>query len=225
MTKLDNELALITQIVTHDLRDPLRQVLTNCASLEKSSYNSPTINSIIRNTELVLARIEYLKKYVQFDIDKESFADVDCNKVLIDAKNNLAVAIEKSGAKIIAAPLPVVWGNYRYLVQLFTYLLDNAIKFCGNAIPSIAISCSKESDKWLFKINDNGCGIDNVYKVLVFTLFQRLNPENDTNSQETSNLGIGLPFSKKIVEGHGGEIWFKSSENHGTVFYFSIPNC
>jgi len=36
-------------------------------------------------------------------------------------------------------------------------------------------------------------------------------------------FGIGLPFSKQIIEAHGGEIWFESGDNQGTIFYVRLP--
>ena len=64
----------------------------------------------------------------------------------------------------------------------------------------------------------NGIGIDAEYKDKVFVLFQRLHIRDMYDG-----TGIGLAMAKKIVERHGGRIWFESELGKGTIFYFTIP--
>ena len=67
-------------------------------------------------------------------------------------------------------------------------------------------------------MKDNGIGIGLRYADRLFTLFQRLHSRD-----EYPGTGIGLSISNKIVERHGGEIWFESKTGKGTTFYFTIP--
>jgi signal transduction histidine kinase len=67
-------------------------------------------------------------------------------------------------------------------------------------------------------ISDNGIGIDDLHKKRIFFLFQKLH-----NHKEFNGTGIGLSQCKKIVEMHGGEIYFKSELGKGTTFYFTLP--
>ena len=85
--------------------------------------------------------------------------------------------------------------------------------------PIININLSEQGKNWLFKITDNGIGIDEKFKDKIFMIFKRLH-----NKNEFEGSGMGLAICQKIVEQHGGEIWFNSIPGKGTSFFFTIPS-
>ena len=77
---------------------------------------------------------------------------------------------------------------------------------------------TKGSGFWLFSVRDNGIGIDPKYQNKLFQMFSRLHSQ-----QEYEGTGIGLALVKRIVERHGGNVWFDSEVGKGTTFHFTIP--
>jgi signal transduction histidine kinase len=104
--------------------------------------------------------------------------------------------------------------------QVFQNLIGNALKFERPGEPSrVHVSARRDSQEWIFSVADNGIGIAPEYAERIFVLFQRLHSRS-----EYPGTGIGLAICKKIVERHGGRIWFDSTEGAGTTFHFSIPD-
>ena len=123
-------------------------------------------------------------------------------------------------AEIIFKNLPAVQGDEIQLRQLFQNLISNGIKFRSeNNKPRIEITVQLENGKLIFKIQDNGIGLDKKYHEKVFQIFTRLN-----STVKYQGSGIGLAVCKKIVERHGGEIWLESEAGNGTAFYFTITS-
>jgi signal transduction histidine kinase len=104
------------------------------------------------------------------------------------------------------------------LAQVFQNLIGNALKFHGTGPPSIHIGARLNNGEWTFRIKDEGIGIDKEHADLVFQMFQRLHERGRYDGS-----GIGLAIAKKIVERHGGRIWFDSELEKGATFYFTLP--
>ena len=142
----------------------------------------------------------------------------DLNSLIADVLKSLDHAITSKGAKVEVALLPVVVSDAAQMSQVFQNLIGNAIKFHGQTPPVVSVSAESFGSGWKFRIADNGIGIEEQYSERIFQMFQRL---HDRASYEGN--GIGLPIAKKIVERHGGRIWFESVPGQGTTFFFTLP--
>ncbi len=98
-------------------------------------------------------------------------------------------------------------------------LLENAIKYTGDK-GVIHIGLKSESDHVTVSVQDSGIGIPEDEKKLLFRRFFRA---TNAKKMEADGSGLGLFFIRKIIEEHGGKIWFDSKEGEGATFYFTIP--
>jgi light-regulated signal transduction histidine kinase (bacteriophytochrome) len=161
--------------------------------------------------------IDYILNYANISKGDIRFGAVDMNEILEGVLENLHQKIDERDAEIITEKLPTVSGDRVQMTQLIQNLISNAIKF-SETRPRIEIKTAKKEDGlWEFSVSDNGIGIPEGYKKKIFVLFQRLH-----DRQKFMGSGIGLAICKRIVERHGGTIWFESKEGKGTTFYFTL---
>lgn len=220
LKKLAAEFEFFAHLTSHDLRDPLRQArIYSNELLEKLQGDErQKLIEINKQVDLVLNKIASLREYSYVAASKGEFAKVDLENILNEVLGELAEKIKSAKAEIKTVKLPIVNGNAKHLKKVLFALIDNAIKFRKpDEKVQIEISVNEEKNLWHFIISDNGIGLEEVYRELVFVLFQRLD-----NEPENESLGAGLAFAKKIVENHGGTIWYKSDGESGTQFHFTI---
>jgi signal transduction histidine kinase len=98
-------------------------------------------------------------------------------------------------------------------------LLENAIKYSNNH-GKVFVDLEEKNDLIEISIRDMGVGISEEGKEKIFEKFFR---DKEAQKKEVFGTGIGLFTAKSIVEGHKGKIWFESSENGGTTFFFTVP--
>lgn len=218
LKKLSSDFEFFAHVTSHDLRDPLRQArIETDELLEKIPQEYRTqLNTANKLIDEVLEKIAILRDFSYIANDKSKRTPVDLNKLLADIITEFVGKVNPADIK--TAKLPTINGNALHLRRVFFALLDNAIKFhnTGEKL-QIEINAHDEGGLWHFTIADNGIGLDKVYRELVFVLFQKL----DTDSKN-AGYGAGLAFARKIVENHGGTIWYESDGEHGTIFHFTL---
>ena len=165
------------------------------------------------------ALIQDLLEFSRVDTQGRPFQNTNMEIVLDTVLENLSIRIKEERAYIVREHLPIIMADEGQMVQLLQNLVSNAIKFHGNGSPVVHISYQDRGSEHLFSVKDNGIGIDSVYQDKVFAPFQRLHSRD-----EYEGTGMGLAIAKKIVERHGGRIWFESVVGEGTTIYFTIPD-
>ncbi|MCT7978047.1 response regulator [Laspinema olomoucense] len=226
LVQSNKELEQFAHVASHDLQSPLQVIIGN-ADLLTWKYEQQLgpdgdryLTNIMEASGRMTHLIQDLLTYSKLGIPQPEFEAIDCNFVLEEALANLSGEISKSGANITHAHLPTIRGDEIQLMQLFQNLMANAIKFrLPDVSPEIDISCNLNNpEEWQFEIRDNGIGIDPEQGDRIFEAFYRLHSYN-----EYPGTGIGLTLCKKVVERHGGRLWFSSIKGEGTTFYFTFP--
>jgi PAS domain S-box-containing protein len=225
LAKSNDELKHFAYVASHDLREPLRMITSFLQLLERR-YNDQLdqdanefIGFAVDGAKRLDDMINDLLEFSKVTQKKIEFKRVDINKVLEQTKLNLKYAIDVNDAKINYSTLPTVYGDEMLIELLFQNIISNSIKYKSKESPKIDITATKQSNKYLFAIKDNGIGMSPEHLERIFTIFQRLHSKD-----EYEGTGIGLAIAEKIVIQHGGKIWAESEPGKGTTFYFTIQS-
>ncbi|MED5302541.1 MAG: ATP-binding protein, partial [Bacteroidota bacterium] len=105
-------------------------------------------------------------------------------------------------------------GNEFYLISLFQNLIDNALKYAEKNT-TVTISSVRQQGGIIIQVADEGIGIKNEFKELIFERFFRI---GDEETRDTKGTGLGLFLVKEIVKLHDGEIICRDNSPKGTIF-------
>ncbi len=212
--------------ISHELRTPLASLKALTETLQETALDDPPAAkrflqqmetevdalSLIVLELLELSRIESGR----VPLKMEPFPPT----VLIDqAVERLALQAERANLTVITncqPDIPPVLADPTRLEQVLVNLLHNAIKFTQSG-GIIEIGCALDGEKVLFSVRDNGIGIPADDLQRIFERFYKTD-----RARSSGGTGLGLAISKHLVEAHGGQIWAKSEEGRGSVFFFSI---
>jgi len=211
-------------VVSHDLQEPLRTVITFGDLLARSlgdrlDDKSGQYLAMIRNAALRLRRlVQDLLTMSRADRAPLQLQPTPLTECVRSALELLSTAIAESGAVIQVDPLPTLPVDASQLTQLYQNLIGNALKFRTATPPRIHIACEQTPDGAVLEVADNGIGIEPEYREKIFEAFQRLH-----SREKYEGSGIGLAVCSKIVQRHGGRIWVESEDGQGSRFRFRLP--
>jgi PAS domain S-box-containing protein len=221
----NKELEEFAYVASHDLQEPLRMVSSYTQLLERRYKDkldqdaNDFIQYAVDGANRMQKLINDLLDYSRVSSQGKVFLQVDSSQALGQAVSNLQTLISDSMAMVTNEELPVLNIDESQIVRVFQNLIENAIKYKKKTeLPKIHISCKKKNNLYVFAVTDNGMGIDMQYHDRIFIIFQRLHRKD-----EYPGTGIGLSITKRIIERHGGTIWFESKKDEGTTFFFTIP--
>jgi signal transduction histidine kinase len=218
------DLEQFAYVASHDLQEPLRMVAAYTQLLSEryqgklDSAADRYIGYAVEGATRMQGLLEDLLAFSRVGRNGVTPAPTDVNSAINEVLKNLDLAMKEHGVTVTCHPLPTVMADRFQLVQLFQNLLGNAIKFRAKRNSSVTISAEEKGHEWLFSVFDNGIGIAEEHKDLVFKIFQRLH----TRVEYPGN-GVGLAICKKIVEHNGGRIWVESELGQGSNFRFTFP--
>ena len=223
---LNADLEQFAYSASHDLQEPLRNVVIYAQMLERSYQQrlderaNVFLQGIVSGAKRMETLITDLLTYTEAakDVPLPSLTEVDAGAVLGRVRVSLETRIAEAEALVTSWQLPTVRVREAHLAQLFQNLVSNAIKYRGQDPPRIQVSAVREDDQWRFAVRDNGIGIESRYQQQIFELFKRLH-----SRERYAGSGIGLALCKRIVESYGGRIWVESEPGNGSTFFFTLP--
>jgi len=217
-------------IASHQLRTPLtgikwfaelllfdeKQLTEKQYDYIKKIYNS---NQKMLNLVKDLLDVSHIESGKKFSIQKKNINLATIIKRAVSdhlpAGKVKRVSIDKIG---IPKSLSI-YADGDKIYQVLQNLLTNAIKY-SKIGGKIEVGVQKNKNSYLVFVRDYGLGIPSTSRENIFEKFYRAKNVVEAGSAGT---GLGLYIAKSIVEAHGGKIWFESTENKETTFYFELP--
>jgi signal transduction histidine kinase len=209
---------------SHELQEPLRAVRSFAGMLARQYKGKldreadEFLGHLVEGANRMQGLINGLLSWSRVDAQGNTFTATDCNALLKPVLADLQRVIQETQATITVDPLPRLRGDGMQLAQVFSHLINNAVKFRGEAPPEVRVSVTEDGPRWLFSVRDNGIGIPPDAADGLFRPFHRLHP-----TSEYPGNGLGLALCKRVIERHGGRIWVEPVPSGGSDFRFYLP--
>jgi len=228
---LDNLKVEFISVAAHQMRTPLAAIKWSFEIL-LSSDDEKIAADLKKVAENGFESTNRILKIVNDFLDTDAsesvkmdyvFAPVNVKKVIEDVFIALSVLAREKSVEFIfenaEEELPFVQADQEQLRAIFQSLIENALKYTIKE-GTITVKAEVRASDLLLSVSDEGIGIPAAEQKNIFNKFFRAENAKKT---ETDGNGMGLHTTRRIVERHGGTIWFESVEGEGTTFYFTIP--
>jgi len=238
----NRELASILHIASHDLRSAVVSITGLSNGLKSScemikavledrleQLDERSLNVLDREIPEMAASIEAGAKKMDsllssvlrlaaVDSAKLNVQRLDMDKIIGSVIKAFEERIKRKQVMIDVALLPECLADAAQITEVFTNLLDNAIKFLDKGRQGqIRISGNIVQNQSVYCIEDNGMGIERQNYEKIFDAFYQYGHEEETGR------GLGLTIVKRIIERHKGRVWVESKLGKGSKFYISLP--
>ena len=228
----NKELESFSYSVSHDLRAPLRAI-DGFAQMVEEDYKGRLdaeglryLSVIRQNSRRMGALIDDLLAFSRLGRQPVVPGEINVDSLVrevVEEILNAEVRSERGKAaaapQIEVGPLPPVRGDRILLRQVWTNLIDNAVKYSSKAArPLIRISGRRVGAENHYSVRDNGVGFNMQYAEQLFRVFQRLH-----RADEFGGTGVGLAIVHRVVTRHGGRVWAEGKEDQGAMFSFALP--
>lgn len=246
LTEANRELEGVLYAATHDLRAPLVNLQGFSRRLEQaverlrvllvaatglSEHDRAELQVLL--DERVVAAIGYIRaSAVRMDglisallqLARSGRAErhpqrLDMNQLLEHVRDVFATQLLESNGSLTVTPLPVCYADPQQLLQIFSNLIDNALKYrAPDRPPQLSVSGWRIEHLAHYQVRDNGVGIAPEDQDRVWNLFHRLSPEGSVAGE-----GLGLALVRRLVLRNRGRIWLESVAGVGSVFHLELP--
>jgi signal transduction histidine kinase len=246
LREANEEIQRFTYIVSHDLRSPLVNIMGFASEIDvwrkqiferlgvlraqvggeiDSESDEPLhrdveeaisfIKSSVAKMDRLIGALLKLSREGQRQFQPQL---IDMSQLLRSSLEALAYQAQAVNAKISIGELPTITSDRLALEQIFSNLMDNAVKYLRAGVPGIVEIGATESDGAItYEVRDNGRGIDTRDRERIFDLFRR------SGVQDRPGDGIGLAHARTLVRGLGGSINVESEPGRGTAFKVTLP--
>jgi len=227
--KKNEELITFSNIMSHDLKAPLRTISAFSGLVKKQVQGNfkqedllKHINFITSSTESMEELIDDLLLYSKVSMNQDEFSKVDLNKLIVLVLPSFSYDINTGKAVVDVKHLPIINGNKGLLKTVFHNLISNAIKYQPKNQPdrqaTIKIWMTEEAQQFNIFLQDNGIGIPKDYADKLFQPFVRFHA-----ASAYKGTGLGMSICDRIMSHHQGSIQLEHTSPSGSCFKLTFP--
>ncbi|MEO5959355.1 MAG: ATP-binding protein [Opitutaceae bacterium] len=244
LAERNKELEAIVYTVSHDLRSPLvnvqgfgKQLNRACDAIRAAVLAAENgavpaeklkpplevavpqalrfINAGVSKMEALLAG---LLRYSRLGRVGLTIRPLNMNGLFAEILAAMKYQLDEAKAEVHVDLLPVCLADSIQTSQVFSNLLDNALKYRapGRSL-RIMVRGRIRDGQAVYEVADNGVGIAPEHQSKVFEIFHRLNPDT------TNGEGLGLTIAQRVLERQKGRIWVESRAGEGSTFFVALP--
>lgn len=223
----DQENAALLKVIIHDLKNPVGNIGAIAGLLldgeefdlaQRKAMYQMIANAGNQAFEIINQLLENKNKGQLAGLRSEL---TDLPLLLMECIDLLQFKAQQKRQRIRVGRVPagMAYLDRDKIWQLFTNLIDNAIKFSAEK-SAISISATRTDNTFTIMIRDKGIGIPPELKEKIFEMHTSAGRPGTAGEQ---SFGLGLSISRKIAEMHNGHLWFESIPGKETTFYVELP--
>lgn len=219
-----NELDSYARTVAHDLKSPLSNIMGFAELIVDENISKEEMNanleSIIISGEKMKSIIDGLLMLAKIrNVEKIDLSIIEVEPVITSVKQRLYnFIIQNNGTLQTPLSWHVALGNAIWIEEVWINLISNAIKY-GGTPPKVSIGSELEGNFVKYWVKDNGHGLSDEERSVLFTEFTRIHPKRS----KIKGYGIGLSIVERVVRKLNGEVGIESEPGKGSTFFFKLP--
>ncbi|KQB41381.1 PAS/PAC sensor signal transduction histidine kinase [Flavobacterium aquidurense] len=229
LRRSNDDLLHFANVVSHDLKEPVRKIkifnsmLRNESRIHFDENSKKYLNKVDQSAQRMQTIIEGILAYSTLNKSTQPIEKINLDEIVENIKTDLELIIKEKDAILITSELPEIEGATILIHQLFYNLIHNALKFSkADQPPRVTISFSLIKNNGIdyakIIVKDNGIGVDPIFADRIFNAFERLHSKDQYEGN-----GLGLALCRKIAKRHNGIISCVSEIDNGAEFILTLP--
>ncbi len=220
----NRDLAAFAHVAAHDLKAPLTTILgrTEIIGLDPAVRANPetadSLAAVERQTLRMSEMIDGVLAYSTAATSELHVEPLDLSSLVEEVLQDVSGIVERAGAEVVVGDLPRADGSRALLERVVQNLVGNAIAYGDRISPRVTIAGGLADGRSVLTISDNGRGVPEAERETIFEMFRR-----GTASTGLAGSGIGLAFSRRVVERHGGTLEVDDAPGGGARFTVRLP--